>query len=659
MKRFIALLLAALMLCFALSSCRIYYSLFGIDETYTGQIVYAYLCDAPSTFDPLYAYLDESASFVMSLIYEGLYKYDSKGKVVEGLASGYKKTLWNKNTGEFQIEITIKKTMWNDQTDVSADQFVYAWRRILDPSMATAAAVLLYDIKNARKVANAEDGLTKFDFGATAVGANVLRIDLETEKLEDGSYREPDLNAFFAKLASPVLVPLRSDAVTKLEDWASTNATVLSCGPFFLKNFSPGDDSLGVMRFERNRYYLRDQELDPLDKYVKPYEVVVSLANRDGYYDQEDQKVKYDPASVRASAAIRALEKYENGDVDYLSYIPLESREKYSSVKTQESLFTHTYFFNTENPLFKDPKVRQALSLAIDRTELANILVYAEAADTIVSDKAFEKGYYTRKGASFNSKSGDHPYVPASANIEEAKKLLTGVTKGSFSITVKEGDEVSLRVAEYCRDVWKELGYRVTIRKLGIITYQQNAYDGRLDVFNACYAANGRDAVLDLSDKDVRGGLTAAQIGDKKLSEVKEVTIEGYDVIAVDFYQNSTDAFTVLAPFSKYFSGGSIDLSVSQEDEYVPVLPLTSYDNEEYNALIEKAFKAANASERAEALHAAEDVLMNDLPVMPLFSFRSPLVMIKQLSKITYGFGAEPNFINAKVKNYKDKESEQ
>ena len=630
MKRILALILTGVMLVFSLSSCTVYYSLFGIDENYTGPLVHAYLSDLPTTFDPLYAYLDDSAAFIMSLIYEGLYKYDVNGKVVPGLSTGYEKTLWNNTTGEFQIEIGIKKTMWNDQTSVSADDFVYAWRRILDPGTSSAAAVLLYDIKNAMKVANAQDNMTKFDLGANAVGTNVLRIDFETEKLEDGTYKEPDLDNFLEKLASPMLVPIRSDAVAKLTDWGSTNATVLSSGPFYLKSFSPS----GLIRLERNRYYLRDQELDPIDKYVKPYGIVITTAASD-----VDENGK--PINVHDSAAARALEEYKAGSVQYLSYIPLANRSEYADkVTLYDSAFTQAYCFNTENELFAKPEVRKALSLAIDREALAKSLIFAKPATSIVSDKAFETGY-SKKADTFNSHTTMS--ISSSANLEEAKKLLqsAGVTGGNFEITVKAGDENSKAGAEYCKQAWAQLGFKVMIRELAAYSYEENFYDGIVDTFNECYKANGKDFALDMTGKSKYSGT--------------KTEFKGYDVIAVDVYQNSTDAFTVLAPYSKYFSGGSIDLSTAQGD-YEPVLPITGYDSEAYNNAINAAFKASTAAERAQHLHEAETILMNDLPVMPLYTTQIPVTYISDLKNITYGYAGEPVFTNLKYKNYVETE---
>jgi len=65
-----------------------------------------YFSEIPTTFDPQLAYLDNTAASLLSLMYEGLYKYDAKGKVVKGLATGYKWIENDDKTETYIIEIT-------------------------------------------------------------------------------------------------------------------------------------------------------------------------------------------------------------------------------------------------------------------------------------------------------------------------------------------------------------------------------------------------------------------------------------------------------------------------------------------------------------------------------------------------------------------------
>ncbi|MBQ8235857.1 MAG: hypothetical protein IJZ37_04140 [Clostridia bacterium] len=634
MKRILALILSAIMLLGSLCSCAAYYSLFGYDEDYTGPMIQAYLSDLPTTFDPMYAYLDDSATYIMSLLYEGLYKYDANGKVVKGLAESMKKTLWDAETGEFEIEITLKYSRWNDQATVTADQFVYAWQRLIDPAANNASAVLLYQIKNARKIKDARDDLTKYDFGATAVGTDILRIQLEPgAQDENGLYGEPDLDAFINNLASPVLVPLRSEAVSKLTDWASSNATVVSNGPFYLKSFNykeitASSSESRIIRLERNKYYLRNDETDPVDKYVKPYGITINLQTAGTDYK---------------NAAAMAIAEYGEGAREFISYLPLDQRAEYAdAVKRTESLFTHTYYFNTNNPLLKDARVRQALSLAIDRSALVKELVFAKEATSIVNGSATATD------------------VKTTADTAKAQALLkeAGVTSGSFNITVKQGDEVSLKTAEFCKTAWEKLGFTVTINELGAVAYSENYYDGVHDMFNECFKANGEEVVFINEYQQVdKDGNPVFQDEEKKIPVMvrEEHKADGFDIIAIDLYQAAQDPFTVLAPFSKYFSGGATDLSQAI-DEYEPILPTTGYDSDAYNTLIEEAY-ALSGEERSAKLAEAEKLLMQDLPVMPVFTFENAVLCSSALKKVSYGYGGVVNFKATKYPDYVDPEA--
>ena len=227
--------------------------------------------------------------------------------------------------------------------------------------------------------------------------------------------------------------------------------------------------------------------------------------------------------------------------------------------------------------------------------------------------------------------------------MQKAKSLLSsaGVSGGSFTITVRSGDETGAAVAEYCKDAWENLGFSVSIRALGTYSYQENYYDGVVEVFNECYKAGGKDFTIDLEGKTQYTGVAGE-------------VIKGFDVIAADLYQNSTDAFSTLAPFSKYFSGGYIDLSVVQGD-YEPVLPITGYDSAAYNAAIDAAFNTVDPAVRAEKLHEAETILMTDLPVMPLITYQTSVMKISNLKNISYGFGACPDFLDLKYSDYKER----
>lgn len=600
--KFLALILCAAMMLPALVGCSIFKE---IDKDYTGPTFNVYLADAPTNFDPMYAYLDDSAAQMLSLIYEGLFKYDENGKVVKGLCDSYEWVVNDDSTGEYILEIEIIDTVWSDNVTVTANDFVYAWRRILDPGNHSDVASLLYDIKNAAQVKSGD--LETFDLGAYAVGNTTIRIEFA---------HKVNLDIFFANLASPALVPMRHDVVDKVDDWSSCSAIVVSNGPFYLKTFKWGD----MLRFERNRNYRRDLENDEMWEYVTPYRIIMWIGEK---YTPEDAPDDFKAFSFKN---VQELNKYlyDEGELDYYSHVGLanSSLASDSGFKKLSKQSTHAYYFNTNNELFKDARVRRALSMAIDRSDLVSkATVNGTPAKGLITDGVFDAGY-GKNAKTFRSVVGD---LIGGAKLDEAKALLkeAGVTRGSFSITVREYDEIALATAEYVKAVWEELGFTV-----------------RIDKEDASKYNNTKMGFDNLVEDDF---LEAYKTGD-------------FDVIAIDYQQLTTDAFSALAPFSTEFCGGSINLE-EQQDEYA-VFHKTGYASEAYDELIKKAYDETDLAKRADYLHQAEKLLMEDMPVIPLFTFGTVYTTSSTTKGIEFDWFGNAIFTEADDKDYKyDKEN--
>ncbi len=644
MKKVLSAILCLVMLasaCVAFAGCGEKY-----DENYTGPVIPVYFSEIPTTFDPHLAYLDNTASMVLSLLYEGLYKYDANGKVVEGVATGYKWVTKDKQTNTYIIEISLRETRWSDQITVKADDFVYAWRRLLDPASQSSAASMLYMIKNAYEIRNAVGEITKFDLGAEAVDTDTLRITFA---------EEPNMDLFLEYLASPALVPLRDTAVNKTSDndWASVNSIVVANGPFFLKNLTveSGTENGLLMRLERNRYYKRCIEKDNEDlinEFVLPYRLEFIFGEGTG-------------AKIEGAAKY-GYEQYKAGKVLLNALLPIANRaaEK-GNAKVIDTLSTHTYLFNTNNPLFEKAEVRRALSLAINRKELAETIVFAKPAQGIVPSGVFETTYKDKKAKDFRDVGGE--LIKATADLNEAKKLInaSGIDKATpFTITVKATDDIAIATAEYCVKAWKQLGLtNCSVRKLGYYVYddyntvaesdpkfdpEASEYENLVfDLYTACYLAGGKDVEIDARKLKLIGKIDPTK-------DTGAALLKGFDIIAVDMQQLSVDAFATLAGYATYFNGGSINLGEFNEgglqDADAPIAAdhVTGYASEAYNALINKAYKEKDLTKRAAILHQAEEMLVKDMPVMPLFVYQNGYLTDKSLKNVKYSWGGGVNF---------------
>lgn len=566
MKRVLSLLLCAVMLLGTLAGCT------TLAKDDKGMIIDVYLSTEMVDFDPALHYNDNAMVKVFDLIYEGLTNLDEKGKWENALMNEYE--LRGNDEDGWYLLVNLKYTRWTDGRSVQAADFVYAWKRILDPEFQSEAAVMLFDIKNARKVKLGD--ATVDDVGVAAVDTYTLQIDFE---------QKPDLDKFFTTMASSAFVPLREDVVARDEDWARQASSIMTNGPFALKELTLGE----IMRLERNTYYfLSGEDNEALDKFVIPYRLITNYSYGD---------------------AAAQLAKFEAGELFYLDEIPLDARAKYKDTAViSDEMATHSYYFNTNNELFADARVRRALSMAIDRNEIVNIVTYAKAATGLVPCNVFD----TERGTSFREVGGD--VISASADVAGAQALLkeAGVNGGSFTLTIRE-NQVDRAIAEYVKGVWEALGFKVTIEVPKPARVANQDIVAYFDTFTEAYL-NG-----------------------------------DFDVIAVDLQSVTPDAFATLAPFAVSFSGNGVDMASETYDLYGHV---TGYASEEYSALIEAAYTAEDADARAAALHDAEKQLLTDMPVAPLVFLQDAYLVHGDLSGYESSYYATRVFNRMKLKNY-------
>ena len=587
MKRVITLILCLVTVILPLASCG---GSIDISSEDKGDIFNAYITGDLYTFDPGLDITDEASVKILGLIYEGLFRLDEKGKLTNGLANQVEITE-DPASEEYKMRISIKETKWSDGRALTADDFVYAWKRLMEPTYKSTAAALLYEVKNARAVKAGDASID--DLGVVALDTYLLEITFEGKI---------DYENFKKNLASLSLVPLREDSVaSNSRYWSRRHATLVTNGPLVIKSI---DRDENTMRLERNNYYYRDTEEDKLDKYVTPYRILVH------FIKEEDR-----PSGQRAYAddleAIYA--EYAAGSLLYMGDVPLSKRaqlQKQAHVTDANS--TYTYMFNTANTLFADARVRRALSMAIDRKAIADILVYADPATGLIANTVFN----ATSGKSFRDVHGG--VLSTTADLDGARALLTeaGVKSGSFTITYKQ-NEAEQAVAEYIAGVWSELGFRVELKPLTATM----------------------ETVVENSEEI-----------DYYIDSVQEAYEKGdFDVLAVDISMLSTDAFPALAAFALEFSGNGIDMS-SETYDFFP--HLTGFNDAGYNEIIERAFAEKDIAKRADILAEAEAYLMNQMPVMPVVFNKDCYLVSKELSGLKSSYLGYRIFSKVNYKNY-------
>jgi len=228
--------------------------------------------------------------------------------------------------------------VWSDGVPVTADDFVYAYRRILDPQLASSYAYLLYIIKNGQ-------GVNAGKLPPTALGARALDPRTLELTLEHPAPHLPEL------LKHQSFFPVPKHAVEKYGDsWVSPGKYVSNAG-YVLTSWTLGD----YVRIQKNPRFWDAKNV---------------CVDRVDFYPTTD--------------AVAAERRVKRGELDInnsfsSSRIGLVKRPEYLGpyVRTHLQLTTTYLGYNTHYPFLADRRVRQALSEGIDREFITEKLMRA------------------------------------------------------------------------------------------------------------------------------------------------------------------------------------------------------------------------------------------------------------------------------------------
>ncbi|MBP5209641.1 MAG: hypothetical protein J6125_02150 [Clostridia bacterium] len=340
----------------------------------------------------------------------------------------------------------------------------------------------------------------------------------------------------------------------------------------------------------------------------------LTLARNDGYHRPSDSTRREEAFvrpymirtlwksddSVSDSEHLREMYKrYEDKALFFIGSLEYTDRAGTKKVRTVDRLSTYVYAFNTENPLFADPAVRLVLSSVIDRDKIvSDYVVYAAAATGLISPTVMDRS----RTKSFRKAGGELISSSASMSVDAARARLAelGVTGGSFSLSYNADHPDEYAVALYVTQQWEALGFEVTLRGVGSVV-----------------------SVEEDSTYNDSGIQVAYETG-------------AYDVIGLDFQMMSANAFPVLCAFDSDYRGNT-----------------TGWSNADYNALIEAAMAEQNAKKKAELLHQAEEKLLSEMPVIPLYFKQTYYLKSASLRKVSFDYNGFPVFTRTRLSRYK------
>jgi len=384
----------------------------------------------PETLDPALVESVVSGNILADL-FEGLTATDNHAKVVPGAAQSWQQT--DATTWVFKLR---KDGKWSNGEPVTAQDFVYGWRRLVDPKNAAPLASA-YGAYVLNGVAIAQGKMPVTALGIRAIDATTVEV------------KTPGPLPFLpVLLSSAQFSPSPQVAIEKFgKDWTKPG-NLVSNGAYVLKDWQVN----GKVVVEKNPRY---------------WDAASVTLTRTTFLPVDDGNAD--------------LKLYQSGEEDMMSRLPPGT---YQSLKAQYPKDMHNSLLiamrlntlNNTDPLLKDVRVRKALSMVIDREILAS--------------KITADGQASIYGLTLKGSEGVEPVRydwadwPMDKRVAEARKLLAaaGVPPGTRLKLAYNTSEYHKKMALFEAAEWKaKLGldtdldsmeFKVLIRKRQSADYQ-------------------------------------------------------------------------------------------------------------------------------------------------------------------------------------------
>ena len=464
-RRWIALALAGVLCCTLLAGCG--------EEGEEGAALSVCVGDDPVTLDPIYAQETADQTILVHL-YENLMRVsmDASGKTT--VTTGMAKSVDQETNYDGTVTYTfrLRSAKWSDGRAVQADDFVYAWRRLADPASQSPYAELL------SVVAGYDEARAAGDMTLLQVSA---KNDTTLVVVLSGNY-----DWFLTEVCtSPATLPLRESAVQKLKEAAdAANLQAVEAG-------EEGDArwwSDPTALVTNGAYQVGDYEEGQ----------ALTLRRSERYYGSQSG-----PGTLYfrfAGSPEEAWALYEAQEVDAVWAVPEAQLEELAADESWTGipeLNTYAVLFNCQR--IQDPLIRQAFSLAIDRSALA------EAAGTAVLPAEGLVPPGVPGDGENDFRSGDEPLLnndPAdyADNCQAARELMeqagydSGASWGELEYLYVE-EENNAAVAEALCTMWQSaLGVRIVSRGVTEQELWAALRSGDYSVAGADLDAAGNDA---------------------------------------------------------------------------------------------------------------------------------------------------------------------
>jgi len=323
----------------------------------------------PPSLDPPKGF-DSTSNEVLNATMEGLARLDENHVPQPAMAEK-----WNVSEDGKTYTFTLRDTKWSNGDPVSAQDFEFAFKRILDPNNAFPSAFLAYYIEGAEAYNKGE---------GNADGVQVKALDEKTFEVKLAA----PAAYFLHIITQPTFFPVNKKVVESNPKWAENASSIVTNGPFKMED------------------WVHDQS--------------VKVAKNDGYWDKDS--VKYAGIDwVMVNDENTQYQMYKTGQLDMIQTVPIDLKSKLiesGEAKVEPEASIYYYRMNTKMPPFTNANIRKAFALAIDRKLLIDTVVQGKQLPALAHVPI---GFPEPDGADFREKGGD---FFKDNDVEQAKALL-------------------------------------------------------------------------------------------------------------------------------------------------------------------------------------------------------------------------------------------
>ena len=352
------------------------------------------MSSSPSRLNPILAN-DSASSEISDWLFNGLFKYDKNGNHTVDLAQSYE--------FETPTKLIVKlknNVLWHDGVKFTSKDVVFTYEKIIDPKVFNSIKSNFQEVQSVKAID---------DFTLEII------------------YKQPYFKAIETWMVGILPYHLLKDEENLMT--SSFNKNPIGTGSYKLKEFKTAQD---IELIANENYF---EGIPKIDKIL--YQFLPDPNTSFLYLKQK----KLDIGGLTPIQIDRQI------DDDF--------KNKFTII--QKPSFAYTYLgFNLNNEKFKDLRIRQALSLAIDRQELVDILFFGYG--------KICNGPFLPDSFAYNEK-----IKPITQNIEKAKELLKELgydenNPFTFEVVTNTGNDTRINTAQILQYQLEKVGVKMTIR---------------------------------------------------------------------------------------------------------------------------------------------------------------------------------------------------